>query len=176
MAIMEQAKRDTVDLDEKVAVTKEDLVGKDQHSPLRDDNPNGGEFTVRELMRLALSESDGTASDVLMRVAGGGFEIQAYLTQIGIDDMRVVNTEKELGSDWNTQYQNWATPIASIELLRGMRSWDAGADEKELVLHRFMIDSSPGAKRHQGPFAKRHGRRPQNRHIGYPRRRYRRDQ
>ena len=150
MAVMEQTKRESVDLDEKIVVTKDDLVGPNQHSPLRDKNPNGGEFTVRELMRLALAESDGTASDVLMRVAGGAFEIQAYLTQIGIGDMRVANTEKEIGRDWETQYQNWATPLAAVELLRSMRTWVEGSDEKQLVLHKFMLESSPGAKRIKG--------------------------
>jgi len=52
------------------------------------------EFTIRELIRLAMVESDGTASDVLMRVAGEASEIQAFLDQIGIENMRVVNSEK----------------------------------------------------------------------------------
>ena len=25
-------------------------------------------------------------------------------------DIQVVNSEKEIGRDWETQYQNWATP------------------------------------------------------------------
>lgn len=118
MAVMDQIRKDQHSLDETIGVTKEDMVRQGQASPLRDKNPNGGEFTIRELIRLALVESDGTASDVLMRVAGGPNEIQSYLTQIGITDMKVVDTEKEMGADWNVQYQNWATPIAAVELLR----------------------------------------------------------
>jgi beta-lactamase class A len=90
---------------------------------------------------------------VLLRVAGGVDEIQSYLTQIGVTDMKVANTEKEIGRDWETQYQNWATPLAAIELLRSLRSeWVAntGQEEKELVLMRFMIDSTPGANRIKG--------------------------
>jgi beta-lactamase class A len=70
-------------------------------------------------------ESDGTASDVLMRVAGGPQPIQDYLTHIGIDGIRVVNTEKEIGRDWQTQYANYATPLQSVELLRWLNAWDA---------------------------------------------------
>lgn len=120
MAVMEQVRLDKLDLDEKIGVTREDFVRPGMRSPLRDENPNGGEFTIRELIRLSLVESDGTASDVLMRVAGGAPEIQAYLNQIGIRDMKVVNTEKEIGREWETQYQNWSTPIASAELLRSL--------------------------------------------------------
>lgn len=150
MAVMEQVRLGKLDLDEKVAVTKEDFVREGMASPLRDKNPNGGKFTIRDLIRLALVESDGTASDVLMRVAGGAGEIQNYLTQIGVDDMKVVNTEKEIGRDWETQYDNWATPVAAVELLRSMREWTPDGDNKELLLHQFMRDSKPGARRLKG--------------------------
>ena len=118
MAVMDQVRLGKLELDEKIGVTKDDMVREGQRSPLRDANPNGGEFTIRELIRLALVESDGTASDVLMRVAGGAEEIQYYLTQIGINDMKVLNTEKELGRDWETQYKNWATPLAAASILQ----------------------------------------------------------
>lgn len=118
MAVIEQIKRGELDLDEKIGVTKEDFVRTGMRSPLRDANPNGAEFTIRELIRLSMVESDGTASDVLMRFAGGANEIQSYLSLIGIQNIKVVNTEKEIGRDWQTQYENWATPRASIDLLR----------------------------------------------------------
>lgn len=120
MAVMEQVRLGELELDEKIGVTPEDFVRPGMASSLRDKNPNGGEFTIRELIRLALIESDGTASDVLMRVAGGAGEIQSYLTQIGIQNMKVVNTEKEIGRDWQTQYDNWSTPREALELLRGL--------------------------------------------------------
>lgn len=162
MAVMEQVRQGKLDLDEKVGVTKEDMVREGQRSPLRDKNPDGGEFTIRELIELALVESDGTASDVLMRVAGDAPEIQSYLEQIGIRDMRVVNTEKEIGRDWQTQYENWATPEAAIELLRWFDVAARNGGSGELVdsaadtlsgypvISRFMADSVPGANRLKG--------------------------
>jgi beta-lactamase class A len=151
MAVMEQVKLGKLDLDEKVGVTRENMVRAGQASPLRDKNPDGGEFTIRELIRLALVESDGTASDVLLRILGGPAEVQSYLTQIGVIDMKVVNTEKEIGRDWQTQYNNWATPKAAVALLSGVRKWPSpGDDFQELIVHRFMIDSVPGPKRLKG--------------------------
>jgi beta-lactamase class A len=164
MAVMEKVKLGQLDLEEKVAVTKDEFVRAGQRSPLRDKNPDGGEFTIRELMRLALVESDGTASDVLLRVGGGPDEVQSYLTQIGITDMKVVNTERSL--DWNTQYDNWATPAESAELLRWLhKASDCGCSEidpltkpaEELegptLLIKFMVDSQPGSKRLKGRFS-----------------------
>ena len=161
MAVMEQIKLGTLALDERVGVTKEDFVRAGQRSPLRDQNPNGAEFTIRELIRLALVESDGTASDVLLRVLGDPSEVQSYLTQIGIDDVKVVNPEKTL--DWKTQYDNWATPAAFADLLRWLHgASDCGCSEidpltkppEELdgptLLVKFMVDSIPGEKRLKG--------------------------
>ena len=136
MAMMEQIRLDRHALDEQIGITKDDFVRQGQASPLRDKNPNGGIFTIRELMRLALVESDGTASDVLLRLLGGPIEVQRYLTQIGVEDMNVVNTEKELGQNWDTQYQNWATPVAAVELLRYLdrQNVDDIESEKYLLL------------------------------------------
>lgn len=152
MAAMEQVRLGEIDLDEKVGVTKDDMVREGMRSPLRDQNPNGGEFTIRELIRLALVESDGTASDVLLRLVPPT-EVQSYLTQIGVRDMKVVNTEKELGRDWQTQYENWSTPMASVDLLRSIRGWkkrDDNSSEKEMWILKFMKESVPGQKRLRG--------------------------
>jgi beta-lactamase class A len=151
MAVMDQIRKDNHALDEKIGVTKADMVRQGQASPLRDKNPNGGEFTIRELIRLALIESDGTASDVLMRVAGGPNSIQSYLSQIGINDMKVVNTEKEMGADWNVQYQNWATPTAAADLLRFFEtSIERDSSETNDVLLDFTTHVITGPKRIKG--------------------------
>ena len=131
MAVMDEVRKDNHSLDEQIGVTKDDYVRQGQASPLRDKNPNGGVFTLRELIRLALVESDGSASDVLLRVIGGPTVVQSYLSQIGIADMKVVNTEKELGKDWDTQYQNWATPAAAVEVLRYLNTTGRNATVTE---------------------------------------------
>jgi beta-lactamase class A len=127
MAMMEQIRLGEHDLDEVIGVTPADYVRQGQASPLRDKNPNGGEFTIRELIRLTLVESDGSASDVLLRVMGGASVVQEYIEQIGIRDMQIVNTEKELGANWDTQYQNWATPVAAVDVLTWFHAADVAA-------------------------------------------------
>jgi beta-lactamase class A len=165
MAVMEQVRLGKLDLDEVVGVTKEDMVREGMRSPLRDKSPNGGEYTIRELIRLSLVESDGTASDVLMRLVPPS-DVQSYLTQIGIRDMKVVNTEKEIGKDWQTQYENWTTPMASVELLRWLhittvesgKASNTGEDGIQYTRTANMFeafvatmrDSVPGANRLKG--------------------------
>ena len=156
MAVMDQIRLDNLALDEQVAVTPDDFVRPGQASPLRDKNPKGGIFTIRELIRLALVESDGTASDVLLRVLGGADKVQSYLAQIGVEDMKVVNTEKELGQDWQMQYANTANPVSAIETLRFVlaRSGEFEGDSDDIpsygLILQFMTDCVTGPKRLKG--------------------------
>src|SRR5205814_2892745 len=96
LAVMEQVDAGKLRLDEKVRIAKTDYVGRAAHSPIRDQNPQGAELTVAELLRFALVESDGTASDVLMKLAGGHEAVQARLTELRITDMIVLDTENAL--------------------------------------------------------------------------------
>jgi len=57
-------------------------------------------------------ESDGSTSDVLMKLIGGPGKVMLFLEGIHVPDIQVVNYEKEIGRDWETQYRNWATPKA----------------------------------------------------------------
>ena len=150
MAVMKQVDAGKLKLDQRVRVTKEDFVTRNQHSPIRDRNPNGAELTLGELVRFAISESDGTASDVLMKLAGGAVAIQAYLTELKITDMIVLNTEKELGQDWDKQYRNWVTPEAAVALLRALQEHQGLSQTSQNLLLKFMAESTPGAKRLKG--------------------------
>src|SRR5438128_6566897 len=150
MALMQQVDAGKVTLDQKVPVTKSDFVRRGQNSPIRDKNPNGAEITVTELLRYSISESDGTASDVLMKLAGGPGAVQAYLNELKITDMIVLNTEKEIGQDWQTQYRNWASPEAAVALLRALHERQGLSESSQALLLKLMIESTPGAKRLKG--------------------------
>lgn len=72
MAVLHRVDQGALSLDQKLHVAPGDLVPAGVHSPLRDKHPQGNiDVSVSELLRLTISESDGAASDVLMRAAGG---------------------------------------------------------------------------------------------------------
>lgn len=150
MAVMKQVDAGKIKLEQRVRVTADDFVRAGQYSPVRDQNPNGVELSVSELIRFAISESDGTASDVLMKLAGGPEAIKSYLSELNITEMIVANSEKEIGKDWDTQFRNWATPDAAIALLRVLHEKRGLSESSQALLLKCMVESTPGAKRLKG--------------------------
>ena len=150
MAVMQQIDAGRLKLDQKVAVTKSDFVRAGQNSPIRDRNPNGVEVTVNELIRFAITESDGTASDVLMKLAGGPQAVQAFLHELSVNDMIVLNSEKEIGEDWQVQYRNFSTPDAAVALLRALHEKRGLSESSQALILKYLVESTPGAKRLKG--------------------------
>ena len=85
-----------------------------------------------------------------MKLAGGPEAIQAYLTDLKITDMFVLNSEKEIGQDWQTQYRNWASPEAAVALLRALYERRGLSESSQGLLLKLMTESTPGAKRLKG--------------------------
>ena len=150
MAVMKQVDAGKIELEQKVKIAKEDYVGRAAHSPIRDKYPNGTELAVTELLRFALSESDGTASDALMKLGGGHEAVQSYLTELEITDMIVLDTEASFTQDHLLQYRNFAAPNAAVSLLRALYEHRGLSEPSQALLLKFMIESTTGPKRLKG--------------------------
>lgn len=151
MTVLAAAAKGAFQLQDEVPIEASDLVGPRQHSPLRDQHPKGGvAIALQELVRLAVSESDGSASDVLLRILGGPPTVMAYLQGLGITGLQVQDTEQELGRNLDAQYRNWATPAACLQLLAELHTGHSLGKENRQLLHLMLIESPTGAKRLKG--------------------------
>jgi beta-lactamase class A len=150
MAVMKQVDAGEIKLDQKERIAKDVYVGRAAHSPIRDKYPNGTELSVDELIRFALVDSDGTASDILMKLAGGPQAVQAYLTELGIRDLIVLDSEKSMAENPGVQYRNYTSPEAAVALLRALHERRGLSESSHGVLTKYMIASTPGAKRLKG--------------------------
>jgi beta-lactamase class A len=150
MAVLREVDAGKLKLDQKIRVEKSDFVRQGMHSPLRDKNPNGAEASVEELLRLSVSESDGTASDVLFRLAGGAESIGKFLSEIGVDEVIVADPEKIIGRDWETQYRNWASPNGAISLLRALRERRGLSESSQALMLKFLTEATTGPRRLKG--------------------------
>ena len=150
MAVLDQVDKGKLKLNQQVRVQVSDFVSRKQHSPIRDQHPRGAQISLSELLYFAVSESDGTASDVLLRVVGGPSAVMAYLKALHLSDIKVVTTEKEMGANNKAQYQNWATPKEMVRLLQLLQSGKALSAASRAELLQSMITSSTGPHRIKG--------------------------
>jgi beta-lactamase class A len=68
--ILKRVDAGEISLDQKVPIRHEDL--RWGYSPIADRSPKGGvELPIKELLRAMVAESDNTACDVLLNIAGG---------------------------------------------------------------------------------------------------------
>ncbi|MGE5409764.1 MAG: class A beta-lactamase, subclass A2 [Clostridiales bacterium] len=151
MAVLAKVDAGEIGLDEMVTVQKSDLIGPAQHSPIRDMHPEGNfQMSVRELLRYAVSESDGSASDVLMRRVGGAKQVMKFLQRIGISNIRVMDTEYDIGSNDTVQYRNWATPSDAIKLLNTFYKGKGLKPGSRELLMKMMTETETGMNRLKG--------------------------
>jgi beta-lactamase class A len=151
MAVLRDVDEGRLALDQAVRVEKSDLVPRSFRSPIRDAHPQGGfDLSLTELLRFAVSESDGTASDVLLRVAGGGARVTRYLEGLGVTGVVVATSEREMDRGPRVQYRNWATPLAAVELLCALQEGrGVSAPSRELLL-RLLTETGTGPQRLKG--------------------------
>jgi beta-lactamase class A len=150
MAALADVDQGRLQLDENVPVSKSDLVPQRMFSRIRDEHPEGVEVTLRELLRYALVESDGTASDVLMRLAGGPARVESYVRELGIDGVAIATTEAAMARGREAQYRNWSTPDAMVDLLAAFqRGRGLSASSRTLML-QWMTEATTGPARIKG--------------------------
>jgi beta-lactamase class A len=132
-------------LDQGVDIRPNDYIPAGTHSPLREQFPNGTRKTIRDLIRYTLVESDGSASDVLLRLASGPHAVTIYLRSLELSDIVIANSEKEMS--WQAQYDDWCTPQAALQLLVTLeKSPVISKSSRELML-KYMQETETGANR-----------------------------
>jgi len=142
MAVLQRVDESTLKLDQMVRVTTNDFVSAKQHSPLRDAHRHGAELSVSNLLQLVVSESDGTACDVLLRLLGGPESVTHYLRKLGETNVVIATTEKEMGKNETAQYRNWATPEGMADLLRALQEGRGLSVSSRGLLLKFLTGSS----------------------------------
>jgi beta-lactamase class A len=151
MAVLHAVDTGALKPEQMVTVRKAELVPPALHSPLRDRYPAGEcKVSIRELLRYMVSESDGTASDVLLRVVGGAAAVQSYLRGLGVDEVRIVTTEREMAQDDKAQYLNWATPRGMLALLQALDEGRGLSAASRQYLLELMTRTPTGPNRLRG--------------------------
>lgn len=137
MAVLAQVDAGRLALDAPVKIVKSDMVPSGARSRIRDEHPGGIELPLREILRLSVSESDGTACDVLLRLVRPR-EVTEYLRRQGERDIVVETSEKKMSTGPRVQYRNHSTPEAAVRLLRLLH--DGKGKGLSAASRRYLLD------------------------------------
>jgi beta-lactamase class A len=85
-----------------------------------------------------------------MKLAGGPQSVQAYLNALSVNDLVVLNSEKEIGQDWQVQYRNFSTPDAAVTLLRALHEKRGLSESSQALIVKYLVESTRGAIRLKG--------------------------
>jgi beta-lactamase class A len=118
LAVLSEIDKGKLSLDQEIEIGKNELLPEDFWSPLRDENPNGGIFTIEKLIQYSVSNSDNTACDILIRLIGTPKTVEEYIKKSGINDIQITFNEEEMQAKWENMFQNWTTPKAASETLK----------------------------------------------------------
>ena len=96
-AVLAEVDAGRLKLAETLTITAKDL--SPPYSPIADAWPGRTAYTVGEVLTAALTDSDNTAADVLMKRIGGPGDVSAWLQDEKVDEVRVDRYERELAPD-----------------------------------------------------------------------------
>ncbi|MBD2034045.1 class A beta-lactamase, subclass A2 [Leptolyngbya sp. FACHB-321] len=147
MAVLAQVDQGKLKLDQKIHVEVSDVL---QGSRILDKKAQGRKFSLAELLKYMVSESDGTSCNVLLRLVGEPRMVTEYLRRLGVNDIVVANTEKELAQDAAVKYRNYATPDATVVLLRAFHEGKGLSKASQALLLQLMTETNTGPKRLKG--------------------------
>lgn len=142
LTVLEQVDNGRLRLDQKVRITMDDLAVF--HQPIRDRVVANGaiEVPISELLEQAITASDNTANDSLLRVAGGPQAVRAFIERKQLGRIRFGPGERLLQSQiaglaWHQDYalgRRFYTARAAVP-----------AERRKAALDAYLADPIDGA-------------------------------
>lgn len=152
IAVLSEIDKGNLSLDQKIEIGKDELLTEDFWSPLRDENPNGGSFTIERLIQYSVSQSDNVACDVLIRIIGTPKTVEEYFKKNNIRDIEITFNEEDMQAKWENMFQNRTTPITASRTLQMFYENENNLLSKESYdfLWKTMKETTTGSKRLKG--------------------------
>ncbi len=150
MAVLHEVDEGRLRLGQEVEITPHELEPASLYSPIRDKFPTGTKLTLHELIGYAISQSDNVASDILLKLAGGPQAVTKFLRGLGLDEVTVAASEREMAADEGAQYRNWATPRGAVKMLAVLHKGAGLSPRSQAVLSAAMTATITGKNRIPG--------------------------
>lgn len=108
--------RKGIGLETEVTVSRQELM-QDTWSPMLKTMGDTRTLTYGELLAFSLQQSDNNACDLLFRLCGGPRKVERYLRRLGLKDIRIRKTERQMHERPSVCCENRCTPAAMVRLL-----------------------------------------------------------
>lgn len=97
-----------------------------------------------DLINYMVSQSDNNACNRLIYFVGGIQNVNAFIKDLGIDQIQLIETEKSMEQDLRKSYNNWSTPLSVAQLLRKVYTEKVLSDKHFAFLEKAMLASASG--------------------------------
>lgn len=111
--VLSEVARRKLSLDQTVVIRRGDLMTAGVSAIAKTFRGDHEAFTIRQLLSAAVSHSDNTAADVLLKLVGGPGAVTAFLRAHGILHMRIDRGEDELAREF--EQRSTLSPVADRE-------------------------------------------------------------
>ena len=150
ICVLDQVDKGKLSLDQKIHVSAADWI-KNTYSPMRDKCQAGdADITIREMLAFTVSKSDNNGCDFFFRLLGGPKKVNDYIHSLGIRDIAIVATEKEMHAAWDVQYGNWCTTDAMASLLKLVYLGKCLSPSSNTLLMELLTATDTGPRRLKG--------------------------
>ncbi|MBT1695594.1 class A beta-lactamase, subclass A2 [Fulvivirgaceae bacterium PWU4] len=149
LAILDQVDKGKLSLEQKVHMSKDDYFPT--WSPLMKKYPDANvDVPLSEILYFTAAQSDNAGCDILFSMLGGPAAADRYIHGLGVKDIAIINTERELHQSWNVQFDNWSTPVAMTQLLEIFHEGNILSKQSHDFLWKAMLEVPMGGKRIKG--------------------------
>ena len=145
-ALLWQVDHGAFALTHELLVERDDLVA---NSPVLEPQVSAGmtSMSVRDLCRAAVTFSDNTATNVLLRAMGGPAALTKFIRSIGDEVTRFDRTELELNSNLPNDERDTTTPRAMADSMLKIFTQDALSLPSRALLIDWMTAARSGLNR-----------------------------
>jgi len=137
IAILKLVDERKISLSQNITITKEDFAPG--NSPIvKEINSSNTQFTVRDLLIRAMSVSDNTASDALVRLIGSPSKVNEILVKLKIHNVRVDRLERQIQPDsvgLKNPLPEWSDAKTFEEVIQ-----QAPTSTKQIGLKKYLTD------------------------------------
>ncbi|MGL5681872.1 MAG: class A beta-lactamase [Marinifilaceae bacterium] len=120
-------------------------LNQDTWSPIRERYPNGVSLPISEIITYMVAHSDNCATDVIFDLLGGPAHVQQTIDGMGAKNIHVRNTEQEMQSSPEVQFQNYTTPKDMLQFIKQFASGSLLNEQSNTFLWQVMCATSTGS-------------------------------